>query len=270
MAEARDRVAKFVRMKPIRTIGANIRARAFTLIELLVTIAIIAILAALLLPALEGARKRSKRAACMGNVRQIGVAFHGFKQEHEDRLPSAVPMAEGGVREFFFAPGPTLRPGWESNVFRVFQAMSNFLVSPKILVCPADRRRTPVDTFQELLSYPNWHHPHVTYSALISFLGRGEGSKVLYGGDCVPNRRFWDEYLRGFAGEGEKLAAMFLWGNHGGIGGKMLFRGGGGGVIQSEPGGSVVPVLFSTPHGPLSNIRPPAELSSESSSTSSP
>ena len=122
--EARDRVTKFIRMKPIKTTCRNIRWRAFTLIELLVVIAIIATLAALLLPALEGARRRSKRAVCMGNVKQLGVAFHVFKQEHEDRLPAAVPMAEGGVKEFFFAPGPTLLPGWESNVFRVFQAMA--------------------------------------------------------------------------------------------------------------------------------------------------
>src|SRR6185369_7131615 len=93
--DARDRVIRIrlIRMQSIRTTCPLMQGRterqncAFTLIELLVVITIIAILAALLLPALEGARKRSKRAVCAGNVKQIGAAFHMFKQEHDDRLP---------------------------------------------------------------------------------------------------------------------------------------------------------------------------------------
>jgi prepilin-type N-terminal cleavage/methylation domain-containing protein/prepilin-type processing-associated H-X9-DG protein len=62
------------------------RDSGFTLIELLVVIAIIAVLIALLLPAVQAAREAARRAQCVNNLKQIGLAIHNYHQT-VDSLP---------------------------------------------------------------------------------------------------------------------------------------------------------------------------------------
>ena len=62
----------------------------FTLIELLVVIAIIAVLIGLLLPAVQAAREAARRAQCVNNLMQLGIAVHNYESAHEVLPPGVV------------------------------------------------------------------------------------------------------------------------------------------------------------------------------------
>ena len=120
---------------------------AFTLVEMLVVIAIIAILASLLLPVLAKARAKALRVQCVADLKQVGVGFHVFLHDHDSKLPMEVSTNFGGTLEFTRAS--YLVAGNFYLQYCHFQALSNDLLVPKILVCPADRARFIASDFHD-------------------------------------------------------------------------------------------------------------------------
>ena len=123
----------------MKRISCSPRPNAFTFVGLLIIIALLAILAAMLLPALAKAKQRAQRINCVNNLKQCAISFMIWAGDNGDRFPMSVPATQGGTMEWVDG----------GNAFRHFQVMSNELNTPKILICPSDTRSV-VYRFREL------------------------------------------------------------------------------------------------------------------------
>jgi prepilin-type N-terminal cleavage/methylation domain-containing protein len=99
-------------------------SRAFTLIELLVVLAIIAILAALLLPALGRAKIQAQQTGCLSNLRQVTVAGLMYLNETQGGFPYNAPLLPGYE--------PTVSPTWS-------YALTNYGANDQVRLCPSTR-----------------------------------------------------------------------------------------------------------------------------------
>lgn len=109
---------------------------AFTFVELLVVIAILTLVIALLLPVLATSKRPSPHSKCTNNLKQVGLAFRLWAEDHNGKYPMQVSIANGGAME------------WEEagSVWPVFMVLSNELSTPKILFCPQDAGTNRVQT----------------------------------------------------------------------------------------------------------------------------
>lgn len=101
-----------------------------TFVEMLSGLVVLTIVLLLVLPAFVKAHPDDRRIRCVNNLKQIGLAFRIYANDHNDLYPMQIAERDGGALE-------SIERG---DASRIFLAMSNELSVPKTVICPADSR----------------------------------------------------------------------------------------------------------------------------------
>lgn len=190
-------------------------SRAFTLIELLVVVAIIAILCAFLVPAIESARATARRMECVNNLKQIYTALVNYASENDNMLPPAYKDGFSGQEgSWGYTLWPYIYPNTklqypenclqmgtpvyrvcEKNVFRCPGTRAKVIPAPTVSAAPTPARysyglncdpaRLPGMTSSKALPIPMLSVPGSTTTAMVtedSFpVGNGYGYVLSFG-----------------------------------------------------------------------------------------
>jgi prepilin-type processing-associated H-X9-DG protein len=99
----------------------------FTRLDLLI-LAVLAVVAAVLLPLMARPKHHPPGQRCFNNLRQVGLAYQQWANDNDNKFPAQVPVADGGAREL-------VQSGF---AYASYLVMSNELNTPKLLICPED------------------------------------------------------------------------------------------------------------------------------------
>ncbi len=129
----------------MKTQRSTCGGRGFTKVELLVVICVVAVLVVLLVPAFVAAKNKHSRLNCVSNLKEIAVNFTVWEEDHGGKYPMQISAKDDA----------TMRLVTDGNAYVLWQTMSNYLVTPRILACPEDKQRAETVLFTQNFSDAN-------------------------------------------------------------------------------------------------------------------